>query len=247
MDKKKPATVNLIVDIGNTRSKMALFDGDHLVKKEIFSGVSLSEIKTFLTNHPVKKTIFSMSGKLDAAVEAFANAQLHPIWLSNDTPLPVHIAYDTPETLGKDRIAAVIGAREKFPGKNCLVIDAGTCITYDWITADDVYLGGNIAPGLQMKLKAMHQFTANLPQAKVEEIQHPIGKSTLEALKNGAVWGTFREIEGYIDWGNENFEDLLVVFTGGDSDFFVNNIKREIFADLDLVLVGLNKILNFND
>jgi type III pantothenate kinase len=247
MKNENRSTLNLIVDIGNTRSKLALYNHTRLIEKEIFFGLNLQEIKSFLTNHSIGKSIFSMTGNLDDAVRAFANEHLAPVWLDHHTPLPIQVQYDTPETLGKDRIAAVIGAHEKYPGKNCLVIDAGTCITYDWITKEGVYLGGNIAPGLRMKLKAMHHFTAKLPEAPLTEILDPIGKSTMEALTNGAVWGTFKEIEGYIDWGKDNFEDLLVVFTGGDSDFFVKNIKREIFADLDLVLAGLNKILNFND
>ncbi|MCB0661906.1 MAG: type III pantothenate kinase [Saprospiraceae bacterium] len=238
---------NLIADIGNTRSKLALFENDKLIKKEAFPTLEILNLIEFTTNHSIEKSIFSMSGELPDEIRKFVSDTFDPIWLSHTTPLPITIEYDTPQTLGRDRIAAVIGANEKFPENDCLVIDAGTCITYDWITKDGRYKGGNIAPGLKMKLKAMHQFTANLPEAPMHPIRHPIGKSTLEALTNGAVWGTFNEIEGYIDWGNAQFEDLLVVFTGGDSNFFVNNIKREIFADPDLVLVGLNKILNFND
>ncbi|MEZ5055589.1 MAG: type III pantothenate kinase [Saprospiraceae bacterium] len=240
-------TLNLIVDIGNTRSKLALFKGSKLLKKEFVTDLSVDDLIHFTTNQNIGKAIFSNTGNLPIAIKEFANSAFNPIWMSHELGLPIKMDYHTPHTLGKDRIAAVTGAFEKFPGKNCLVIDAGTCITYDWLTKEGRYLGGNIAPGLTMRLRAMHEFTAALPLVEPGAVSDPIGKSTQEALKNGAVWGTFKEIEGYIDWGIEKFEDLSVVFTGGDTDFFVRNIKREIFADLDLVLTGLNKILKFND
>ena len=241
------SALNLIVDIGNTRSKLALFRGSKLFKKEFVIDLSVEDLIEFTTNQNIGKAIFSNTGNLPLAIKEFASSAFNPIWMSHELDLPIRMDYHTPQTLGKDRIAAVTGAFEKYPGRNCLIIDAGTCITYDWLTKEGRYLGGNIAPGLKMRLRSMHELTAALPLVEAGEVSNPIGKSTNEALKNGAVWGTFKEIEGYIDWGIEKFENLSVVFTGGDTDFFVRNIKREIFADLDLVLAGLNKILKFND
>lgn len=167
--------------------------------------------------------------------------ELHPT-----TPIPISNQYETPETLGKDRLAAVVGAYALFPGQHCLIVDAGTCITYDWLTKAGAYLGGNIAPGLSMRLQAMHRFTARLPEVGSREEADLIGRSTETAMRNGAQEGIRHEIEGYRQWSVAHLGAIRVLLTGGDAVFLANKLKSEIFVNQHLVLLGLNKILEYN-
>jgi len=237
---------NLVIDIGNTRTKAAVFEGEKLLEKIIFSSDPISKIKELQTNHSTKKSIYLATGKIDSTFGKFLEEDLKAIELSHKTKVPVQNKYGTPETLGRDRLAAVVGAQAFFPKSNCLVIDAGTCITYDWLTAEGEYLGGNIAPGITMRLEAMNHFTAKLPLVEKADIDNPIGKSTELALRNGALWGAVQEVDGYILWGRKNFGQLKVIFTGGDTNFFVKHLKRRIFARPNIVLAGLNKIIALN-
>jgi len=236
--------MNLAIDIGNTRTKLGFFEGEELVRKETVERLSSGQLKSLLYNQPVSDCILSSVGEPDTGLRELLEAETVFVELTADTPLPIANQYSTPKTLGKDRLAAVVGAWALFPGETCLVIDAGTCITSDVLSNDGTFLGGNISPGIDMRLKAMHTFTARLPLAGRSESSNRIGTSTETALQNGAQWGAVWELTAMI----EQFEALLgplkVVLTGGDADFFVKNIKRQIFADPDLVLVGLNKILN---
>lgn len=240
--KKQP--LNLIIDIGNTRTKIALFEGARFLSKKAVVENPIKEIKALLTNQSIKNSIYLATGKVSEPVSDFLKNDLNAIELTHQTKVSVKNLYGTPETLGRDRLAGVIGAQANFPNQNCLVIDAGTCITYDWLTAEGEYLGGNIAPGITMRLQAMHQLTAKLPLIEKAEIEHPIGKSTETAMRNGAMWGAVEEVDGYITWGRKNFKGLKVIFTGGDTDFFVKHLKRKIFARPNIVLEGLNQIIN---
>jgi type III pantothenate kinase len=224
-----------------------LFDEHRLVEKTFWSSYTLDDIITYATNHQVKKVILSTVGiPIEPSWKAKLENQFFYLQLDHQTPLPIKNAYGTPETLGKDRLAAIVGARQLYPGENCLVIDAGTCITYDLLRADGVYLGGNISPGLAMRFKAMHAFTARLPLVEQGEIKDPIGQSTETAMRNGGQLGTVLEIEGFIRLFSDQFGSLRVIFTGGDADFFAKVLKIEIFVNPDLVLRGLNKILTYN-
>jgi len=239
-------TTNLVIDIGNTRTKAAVFSEEKLIEKIIFSDDPILNIKRLQTNHSIEKSIYLATGKIETAFGKFLKDDLKAIELTHKTKVPVKNLYGTPETLGRDRLAAVVGAQAIFPDCNCLVIDAGTCITYDWLTADGAYQGGNIAPGITMRLKAMNHFTAKLPLIEKGDIENPIGKSTELALRNGALWGAVQEVDGYIRWGRKNFGQLKVIFTGGDTNFFVKHLKRRIFARPNIVLAGLNKIIALN-
>lgn len=239
--------MNLAIDIGNTRAKIGLFDGSVLLEKQIWETWTLEKIKNLTTNQNVKNVIFSNVGrKMPEDMEAYLRQNFFCIELDTQTPLPIQNAYKTPETLGKDRLAAVVGAFEMFPNQSCLVIDAGTCITYDLLRWDGVYLGGNIAPGLEMRLKAMHHFTANLPLLTVGKTENLIGYSTESAMRNGAQFGTILEIQGFIDWSRSELGEINVILTGGSVEIFVKNLKSQIFVNPNLVLSGLNKILNYN-
>ena len=166
--------------------------------------------------------------------------------LSHQLKLPFSNEYATPTTLGVDRIALVSAAASQYPNENVLVIDAGSCITYDFLTSENKYLGGAIAPGMEMRYKAMHHFTANLPLLKAEVPKNLIGDSTNNSMHIGVFQGVISEIEGFIDRYIENFSHLTVILTGGDAHFLRDSIKNDIFANSNFLLEGLNYILEIN-
>ena len=239
--------MNLSIDRGNSRTKLGLFQGEQLIETLVIEKWSVEEIFDLATNQSVKNIILSnvAEGLPEEEREKFRNSFCF-IELDANTPIPIINLYQTPQTLGKDRLAAVLGAYQLYPEQHCLVIDAGTCITYDLLTADGKYLGGNIAPGMKMRLQAMHHFTARLPLISGGNSENWIGDSTENALINGAQLGTILEIQGFIELSEAKLGVVTVIFTGGDANFFVKKLKREIFVNQNLVLIGLNKILNYN-
>ena len=238
--------MTLSIDIGNTRSKLGIFEQGEMRYKAIFEVLSAENLAAVLSNHSIQNCIYSTVAGIDEAAKAWLNTSFPVIELTDKSRLPFKNKYKTPKTLGKDRLAAVAGALRLYPKTNCLVIDAGTCITYDVLTEKAHYLGGNIAPGLQMRLKAMHEFTDALPLAPLAPVRTPIGKSTEHALQNGGLWGAVLEMQGVIDWCITEFGSINVILTGGDANFFANHLKREIFVHQNLVLIGLEKILEHN-
>lgn len=164
--------------------------------------------------------------------------------LTHTTPLPFVNGYSTPETLGKDRLAGVGGAHALYPGQACLVIDVGTCIKYDYIDANGVYHGGNIAPGIQMRIDAMHHFTSKLPTVPKEWPQTKLGISTVTALQHGALTGAALETKGFIEYFAKHFGKMHVLITGGDSGFLLPHLEGlGIISQPDIVLTGLHHIL----
>jgi type III pantothenate kinase len=241
--------MNLVIDLGNTYSKIAVCNGTEIIETVISEKVSNKEIAYFIAGYPdLKGAIISsvvnhsreLIDYLDASFDIFLE-------LTNTTPLPLVNLYKTPETLGYDRIAAVSGAHTIFPGKNVLVIDAGTAITFDMVTAAGEYIGGNISPGLNMRFKALHKFTSRLPYlAPEEDAVKLLGKTTDEAIVSGVVNGLTYEINGYISAVSEKYKDLRVVITGGDANSFDKRLKNSIFVVSHLNLIGLNRILDYN-
>lgn len=240
--------MNLAIDIGNTRTKAAVFEGGALVHYEEWPNGHAPDFFEYATNQAVQNIIFSnVAGAVPLKVQEQLQQHFCFFELHATTPTPINNQYETPETLGRDRLAAVVGAHALFPGENCLIVDAGTCITYDWLTAAGDYLGGNIAPGLSMRLQAMHEFTARLPAVEIGEGGAPaIGRSTKMALRSGAQRGVCLEIEGYTQWSLAEFGAIRALMTGGDAIFLGNKLKSEIFVNHHLVLIGLNKILEYN-
>jgi len=234
-------TYNLCIDIGNTKIKSAVFSGNKIIES-IFGIENLLEIvkdKYKFKNCAISSTRKQIPEEILGIKNRFKNF----IVLSDKTKLPIGIDYKTPETLGRDRIAAAVGANAMFPNQNCIVIDAGTCITYDFVDKNNIFRGGNISPGIYMRVKAMHDYTSNLPMVDLVVNEDFLGKSTQEALQNGAVRGTFLEISSFIQLIFDKYGTSNVIFTGGDAKYFVNNFKSAIFANQNLVLVGLNEIL----
>lgn len=168
------------------------------------------------------------------------------IELDHQTELPIENLYETPETLGKDRLAAAVGANELFPNQNILVIDAGTAITYDLVSEKNQFVGGNISPGLQMRYKALNHFTGKLPLVSYSNDVQLIGKNTTDAIRAGVQNGIIYEIDRTIELFNTNYQNLQLVMTGGDSIFFDKKLNYSIFVHFNLTLIGLNRILEYN-
>lgn len=202
-------------------------------------------IKIIKKYNPENVLISSVRRGIGKIVE-LSTRTTNTIVLNHNTPLPIKSLYKTPQTLGVDRMASVVGAKFLYENKNNLVIDLGTCITYDLLDNEGTYHGGGISPGVDMRLKAMHKFTSKLPLIAVKGDPELIGKTTKECMLSGAVNGTIAELEGIINRYRQFFEDLNIIFCGGAAFFFESKIKDDIFAIPNLVLVGLNQILRFN-
>ncbi len=240
--------LNLIIDIGNTAAKIAVFDNSEMLEVFTISNQSLDCMKTITDKYAIDKGIVASVIDLNESVLADLSTLSFPLlWLDQNTLLPIENLYESPETLGYDRIAAVVGAYEQFPQKDLLVIDAGTCITYEFIDSKGRYYGGNISPGMQMRFKALHQFTGRLPLVERIGRELPIGRDTDTAIRAGVLKGMEYEISGYIESMKHKYPELLVFLTGGDDFSFDSSIKSIIFADRFLVLKGLNRILNYNN
>ena len=208
------------IDIGNSRTKWAAFSGEQMVQAGTWEDETSASILAALTNLPPRAIILStVAGALAPALEEEMRKRAPLLLLDEKTPLPFDNAYRTPATLGKDRLAAVAGAQAHYPGQHCLVIDAGTCITADFLEGGRVYRGGNISPGVRMRLQAMHTFTARLPLVESVSVNpaHLLGDSTETALRNGAVWGAVLELEGLYRRLAQAYGAVQVVLTGGDS------------------------------
>lgn len=238
------STMNVVVDSGNSSAKVGIFDHQTLIEKRVFgSEVSLQE---FLASLHVDNILVSSVNTPGEKILSWVRNGTRKFFLTPVLPLPVKNLYKTPETLGVDRIAGVCGAWQLFPFQSSLVIDAGTCITYDFIDEKGSYHGGGISPGLHMRFKAMNTFTARLPL--ISPALHPplVGDSTETSMQTGVVNGVVSEMEGIISRYLEKFPRLKVILCGGDTDFFEKQVKASIFASPELVLVGLNSILIYN-
>ena len=240
--------MNLIIDIGNTVAKLAVFDDDNLLEVFYDSNQTLESLPAVCGKYPLSRAVVATVIELNETVESRLKSLPVPLLqLDSTTPLPIKNLYETPQTLGYDRIAAVVGAYQNFPGRDILVIDAGTCITYEFIDSLGQYHGGNISPGVQMRFKALHQFTSKLPLISAEGRMTQLGKNTETAIRMGVLQGVEYEMLGYIETMRHKYPELLVFLTGGDEFSFDTNLKSIIFADRFLVLKGLNRILNYNE
>jgi type III pantothenate kinase len=227
---------------------MVAFRGDEPVDEIRAESGELAGLCDFVKKYDFRRGIVgTVRNLLDSEEEALSRLPFPLLRLSPDTPVPITNRYRTPQTLGSDRLAAVIGASSLKPGHDLLIIDAGTCITYEVIDARGNYWGGNIAPGMQMRLRALHEFTGRLPLVEAEGDVPGMGYSTETAIRSGVLRGMKYEIEGYIKSMRSKFPHLLVFLTGGDRINFDTNIKNIIFTDRYIVPRGLNKILDFNE
>lgn len=244
--------MNLAIDIGNHYTKLAVFNGEELVHSAAYKNFRLSDLKDLHAEYLFRNAILSdVSGDIEKT-EAWLQEHTRYIKFTHQTPVPFINKYKTPNTLGLDRIAAAAGAIAQFPGEHVLVIDAGTCITYEYINSRGEYFGGGISPGMRIRFKALHRYTGKLPRLKKQEIEYLIGQNTEESILSGVINGVAAEINGIIQRYDKQLSEtadtgtLKVVLTGGDGKFFETYIKSDIFAIPNLVLRGLNKILTCN-
>jgi type III pantothenate kinase len=236
--------MQLALDIGNTRTKIGLFRGTELLEQAIWPSWTLEDVRSYGQQAGVDRVIVANVAAPDEALFDGLTDHFDAVELTHATPLPFRNLYQTPQTLGRDRLAAVAGAQARHAEHSCLVVDCGTCIKYDLLTADGVYHGGNIAPGATMRLRAMHDYTARLPEAPREMPPHFIGKTTLAALQNGALRGAVLEIEGFAALFRARASPLRVVLTGGDAAFFLPHLALgDLVHEPELTLYGLNHIL----
>ncbi|MGE5449110.1 MAG: type III pantothenate kinase [Bacteroidales bacterium] len=239
---------NLIIDIGNTRTKIALFNEHDLMFNVSMDRLTPAQVMMLKEEHEqLNKAILSTVRPADEELLAVLNQQFDQfIELDHTTDLPIENLYSTPESLGKDRLAAAVGANELFPDTNLLVIDAGTAITYDLVSENNQFIGGNISPGLEMRFKALNYFTGKLPLISSKDIFSTIGKNTEEAIRAGVQNGIIFELEQNIAFFNRNYQNLQIIMTGGDSNFFDKKLNYTIFVHFNLTLIGLNRILEYN-
>lgn len=238
--------MNLVLDFGNTRIKAAVFEGIHLVETYVFN--SESELLANLRSFPsVKHCLIGSVTNQHRQASELLSAEFNTLVFAANTPIPLKNRYKSAMTLGSDRIAASVGSWSLYPKQNVLTIDAGTCIKYNFVNAENEYLGGAISPGIPMRLKAMHAFTEALPLVELtKEYDKLVGQTTGESLLTGALIATACEADGMITRYLEQYKNLQVVITGGDADYLCKQLKNRFFASQTILLQGLNTILNFN-
>lgn len=237
----------IAIDVGNTRIKYGVFKGADLI--QVGQVYQLDDLPAIVDRYSVRHAILSSVRHLEDQDWTHLFVTGTVVILSAKTPVPIINNYATPLTLGVDRLAAVVGASSLYRQQDCLVIDAGTCITYDFVDRNAAYHGGSIAPGLAMKYKALHTFTGKLPLVEQNEqnvLVPLIGRNTIECLRSGVLNGTLAEVAGLIAEYKQKSPDLINVLCGGDASFFEKSLKARIFVEPNLVLIGLNVILNYN-
>ena len=240
--------MNLIIDIGNTQIKAALFENHQLVKLFTSSKPEIDFIKEiFSQTDKIQNAIVSSVRKSPEELVSFLKQQCgKAIFFNSEIAIPLENLYESKSTLGYDRLAACVGAYGNHPNQNLLVIDAGTAITFDFVNDKAQYIGGCISPGLKMRFRALHEFTQKLPELSQNDDFHLIGKNTNDAIVSGVQNGLLFEVDAYINNLKNAHRNIEVIFTGGDAPFLVKSINNNAILAPEIVLEGLNKILEFN-
>lgn len=236
----------MVIDIGNSFSKVGLFDKNILIEYKEFKLFSVDDIKSFFSSKTITNSIISNVSSYDKKVFEFLNTNSNLVLFDAEIKLPFKNKYGSVETIGNDRIALVSQASRLYPDKNVLVIDSGSCITYDFLNDKNEYLGGGISPGLNMKLKALNNQTARLPLVKKTQIKYLIGKSTETSILSGVINGTLGEINYIIEEYKKRYKKIVIILTGGDLNFLFNHLKNGILADPKFLLSGLNILIELN-
>ena len=239
--------MNLIIDCGNTRIKLAVFNDSKLIYNEAFTINNYKEgLNNCIKNYGCKNAIISSVGSLKKNEIVEIKQKIELIELNSSTKIPFYNNYDTPKTLGVDRIGLIAAAVSQFPQNNVLVIDAGTCITYDFVDSNATYFGGAISPGIKIRYKSLNAFTKKLPLLEPNLETDLIGTSTETSIHSGVINGVLGEMDSIIEKYRKKNKDLTVVLTGGDVKFLSNKLKNSIFANSNFLLEGLNSILTYN-
>jgi len=241
--------MNLVIDIGNTRTKFAVFNRGEILISVPVDEFLPSHIDILQNEYPelqqvIVSSVKDYSSQLKIALLKKFN---HFIELGSQARLPIENCYKTPNTLGNDRIAAAVGAFDLYPGDNILVIDAGTAITFDLVSEKGRFLGGNISPGIDMRLKALHHFTDKLPLVSQQKFDKLFGTTTEEAICAGVQNGVVFEVDKAIETFKDFYQNLMVIITGGDAEFFDKKLKNSFFVHFNLTAIGLNRILEYNE
>jgi len=231
----------ICIDVGNTRTKVAVYENGTLQQLVITNNEKLVKniSKQIQGIENCVDIILSSVGNLPSEVIENLKKLGNLIIVTHESPIPFKNLYATPATLGIDRIVLAAGATLKYPNQNRLIIDAGTCLTYDFINNQDQYHGGAISPGIGLRYKSLHDYTANLPLEKISELHSFVGNSTSASIQSGVLNGVIAEIEAFIDHFKHQDENLTVILTGGNSEFLVNRLKNSIFANPNFLLESL--------
>ena len=240
--------MNLIIDVGNTLLKLAVFDSGSLQHKKTCIKSDFLDILSVIADqfpkidHSIISSVGSITNHQLSALKKISPLQV----LDHTMRFPFSNLYATPTTLGVDRIALVSAAAMQYPKKNVLIIDSGSCITYDFLNDKNEYLGGAISPGIEMRYNALNHYTAKLPQLELKKPKTILGNSTNTSIHSGVVNGAVFEIEGFLESYKSDYNDLTIILTGGDAHFLRDSLKSDIFANSNFLLEGLNFILEHN-
>lgn len=237
----------LAIDIGNTRIKYAVFENNTIVESHFFLKENFKfTVENILNKYQnISNLIVASVGSIEREAFLQFESRLKLHFITHEEKFPFVNLYETPSTLGIDRIVLASGATIMFPNQNRLVIDAGTCVTYDFIDSDNNYLGGAISPGIRLRYSALHNYTAKLPLLTKKEPKSFIGNSTDESIHSGVIEGLTREIDGFINQYNSNYKNFIIILTGGDTDFLAKRLKNTIFANSNFLLESLNTIYQY--
>jgi type III pantothenate kinase len=237
----------LTIDVGNTRIKSAVFENTTLIGVFVFNSETfLESIEKILEKFPkITTLVVSSVGKIEKLAFNSFSKELVLHFITREQLFPFINNYSSPQTLGIDRMVLSAGAVLKYPNMNRLIIDAGTCVTYDFVDENDIYYGGAISPGLRLRYEAMHNYTAKLPLLSSEEPEKLIGDSTNQSMHSGVVNGLTFEIDGYIDALRSQKENFIIILTGGDANFLAKRLKNTIFANSNFLLESLNHLYQY--
>lgn len=238
----------LTIDVGNTNIKVAVFKQVNLVEKFVFQKKELkNNFENILKKYPnCTKAVLSSVGKLDETDVLWLKSHLNLLEISHASSFPFKNLYGTPKTLGVDRMVLAAGSVLLYPNQNTLIIDSGTCVTYDFVTNKNEYLGGAISPGLRLRYEALHNFTAKLPLLTKKYPENFIGNNTEAAIHSGVVNALCYEIEGFISEYSVKNEQFTIILTGGDANFLANRLKSTIFADENFLLKSLQQLYTYS-
>ena len=239
--------ITLCLDFGNTRLKAAIFTQDNFTTDMVIEGDPLAFIESLIAQYKPGKSILSSVINHDVAIETLLASKTKFHKLTYATKLNFSSPVGKPETIGADRLALVAAAVHFYPGKNNLVIGLGSCITYNFVNHLAHFLGGSISPGMDMRFRSMHEYTAKLPLVQEEWNIPLIGYDTKTNLQSGVIMGMANEIEGFIGKYNERYGNFNVVLTGGNSAYFASQLKNKIFADSNFLFKGLYALSELNN
>ncbi len=238
----------LAIDVGNTQVKAAVFEGNTMLEKEMVELLRFREaVEKILENHPaIENMVVASVGKTQKNDFSGFSKPLKVWFVSHEEKFPFKNNYATPATLGIDRLVLATGAVLKYPKQNRLVIDAGTCVTYDFVDENDTYLGGAISPGIRLRYEALHNYTAKLPLLSRDTPVGFIGNTTNQSIQSGVVNGLALEIEGFVNLYSAAYQNFIIILTGGDAEFLAKRLKNTIFANQNFLLESLNQLFQYN-